>query len=176
MMFLVSLLSILFTGLGYIAYIARRRRMFLGRSWESVLAKLEPVDVEGLRRIAESYLNPGKDQLSIEPPQMWDMIGGLRGLHRLHSNAAIMLDLAVFAERWNWEQGPVISEMIRRDVARLNSAVRHIELAFVYQFGFVRAPFHIQEAVSSYYLLRGRLLGLYEASHAGLLPRLEAAV
>jgi hypothetical protein len=33
-------------------------------------------------------------------------------------------------------------------------------------------PFHLHEAASSYYLMRQRLLALYQTSHAGLYPRL----
>jgi len=77
---------------------------------------------------------------------MWKIVGGLEGINQLRANATIMLNLAVFAERWNCEQGPVISEMIRRDVLRLNGAVLRVQLAFFFRFGFVRAPFHLQEA------------------------------
>jgi hypothetical protein len=176
MMFLVSLLSILSTGVGYMAYVAYRRRKFAARSLEDILVNLQPVNLDGLRSIADCYLHPGKDQLRIEPNEMWEIVGGLKGIEQLKQNARIMLDLAVFAERWNWEQGPVISEMIRRDATRLNRAVIRLELAFVFHLGFVRAPFHLQEATSSYYLIRGRLLGLYQMSHIALVPQLEAAL
>ena len=66
--------------------------------------------------------------------------------------------------------------MIRRDAVRLNRALTRIELALFSQLGWLRAPFHVQEVSASYYLIRSRLLGLYENSHAGLLPRLEAAL
>ena len=37
-------------------------------------------------------------------------------------------------------------------------------------------PFHLQEATSAYYLMRERLLALYETSHAGRYERLAAAL
>jgi hypothetical protein len=40
----------------------------------------------------------------------------------------------------------------------------------------MRIPFYIHEASAAYYLMRQRLLALYETSHAGLLPRLSAAL
>jgi hypothetical protein len=36
----------------------------------------------------------------------------------------------------------------------------------------VRIPFYLHEAASSYYLMRQRLLALYQTNHAGLYPRL----
>lgn len=175
-MFLLLLVVMFLAGIGYIVNTAYRRRLLLTRSWEDVLGMAEPVDLVGLKSIADCYLQPDTNQLRIQPNEMWEIIGGLKGVNRLKVNAGIMLDLAVFAERWNSEHGPVISEMIRRDVLRLNRSILAVQAALFFRWGFVRAPFHLQEAVSSYYLIRGRLLGLYRVSHMGLLHRLEAAL
>jgi hypothetical protein len=37
-------------------------------------------------------------------------------------------------------------------------------------------PFNVHEAASAYYLMRQRLLALYETSHAGLYPALAAVL
>ncbi len=176
MWFLVSLLSIFGSGLGVILHVAYKRRQLLSRSWASILAKLETVDLEGLREIAECYLRPGKDQLRIEPEDMWRTVGGLRGIERLRHNANIMLELAVYAERWDSVDGRIVSEMMRRDAARLKKAILTVELARLSSIGLVRAPFSLQEAISSYCLMRDRLVGLYQMAHVGLLPQLEAAL
>ena len=155
---------------------AYRRRQLMAASWDIILERIEPVDLNGLRVIAECYLQPDKDQLCIQPDEMWSIVGGLDGISRLKANAAAMLDLAVFAERWDDAHGRVVSELIRRDAVRLNNAVTRLELAYIFQFWFIRAPFHIQEAAASYYLIRSRLLNLYQNCHAGLYPRLAEAV
>jgi hypothetical protein len=176
-MTLLIVLVFLLIGVGsYQVHFLLARRKLASLTWEEMLAKIEPIEFEGLQAVAECYLQPGKDQLCLEPNHMWDMVGGLEGIRRLKANAQVMLDLAVFAESWNAEQGPVISEMIRRDAIRINKAVLRIQLSLLFRISFVRAPFHLQEAASSYYLIRGRLLGLYHNSHIGLLPRLEAAL
>ena len=165
--------------LAVIAYQVRfavRRRSLASRTWDEVLARVAPVDLEGVRSIAECYLRPDRNQLCIEPAAMWEIVGGMEGLSRMRANAAVMLELAVFAERWNEQDGPVVSEMIRRDAIRLNHALTRIELTFLSRLGAVRAPFHLQELSASYYLMRRRLFALYQTSHAGLLPRLEAAL
>lgn len=175
-MFLFLLVTMLMGVAGYQIHFVSRRRRLAARSWDEVLGRVEQVNFEGLRSIADCYLQPDKDQLRIEPDAIWEMAGGLEGIGRLKANAAVMLELAVFAERWNGEQGPVISEMIRRDAVRLNRAVTRIQLVYFFRLGFVRVPFYLQEASAAYYLMRGRLLGLYHNSHIGLLPRLEAAI
>lgn len=176
MMVLVLLVAMLVGVAGYQIRFAMRRRRLAAKSWDEVLGRVEAVDIEGLRAIADCYLQPDKDQLRIEPSAMWEMMGGLEGIARLKANADVMLELAVFAERWNGDQGPVISEMMRRDAVRLRSAITRVQLAFLFHFGFLRAPFYLQEASASYYLMRSRLLGLYQNSHIGLVPRLEAAI
>lgn len=155
---------------------AYRRRQLMAGSWDSILSRIEPVNSEGLRAIAECYLQPDKDQLRIEPGEMWVIVGGFHGISQLKANAAAMLDLAVFAERWDDTHGRIVSELIRRDAVRLNKAVIRLEFAYFFQFRFIRAPFHLQEAAASYYLIRSRLLNLYQNCHAGLYPRLAEAL
>jgi hypothetical protein len=48
-------------------------------------------------------------------------------------------------------------------------------MSFLVGFG-VHGPFHVQEAASAYYLMRRRLLALYETSHVGRYSRLAAAL
>ncbi len=176
MILLVTSASLLLFLAAYQASFVVRRRRLSSRSWDDVLASVQPIDFDGVRSIADCYLHPDQNQLSIEPATMWDLLGGFDGLTRLRANAAVMLELAVFAERWNEEQGPVISEMIRRDAVRLNRALTRIELTLFLHTAAVRAPFYLQEVSASYILMRSRLLGLYQASHIALLPRIEAAL
>ena len=149
------------------------RKKTLRRNWEELVASLEPVNLEGIRSISDMFLIPTKDQLRLEPAVMWQMLGGFKGIHQLSRNAERMLELCVYAERWNC-QGPVISEMIRLDAVNLNKAIRNIELAFALNFGHVRGHFAIMEAAAHYDLMRRRLLGFYEQSHVGRLPLLQA--
>ena len=176
MLFLAALLSVFLSGLGYILFVAYRRHRLQAQSWDAVLDRAEHVDLEGIRTIAECYLHPDRHQLRIEPNEMWRLLGGLDGMNRLHRNANAILDLAVYAQRWDDAEGPVIAEMIRRDAVRVQSAVTRVQLTFVLGMGFVQAPFHVQEAAAAYFLMRSRLLGMYENCHVALVPRLAAAL
>ena len=173
--FLILLASFALVAVIQLRFVYRRRRLLNG-SWQSILTRIEPLDVAGLKAVAECYLQPDKNQLRLEPTDMWRIVGGLEGVSRLRSNAEVMLDLAVYAERWNQGEGPVVSEMIRRDAVRLKQAVTRIQITFFLQIGLLRTPFHLQEAISSYCLIRSRLIGLYENAHVGLLPSLVATV
>ena len=137
---------------------------------------LEPLNFADLERIAKAYLEPRGNQLELQPQAMWRLLGGADGLPRLRRNADVMLDLAVFVQRWNFEDATVVAEIMRRDAARLQKAINQIEMAMLLRRGSMRIPFYIHEASAAYYLMRQRLLALYETSHAGLLPRLSAAL
>ena len=173
MLFLVAALLVTAIVLAPQAGFFTRRKKLAERGWEEVIASVEQVNVEGIRTIAEMFLNPTTDQLRLEPSVMWGMLGGFKGLHRMHKNAELMLELCVYAERWDY-QGPVISEMIRLDAMNLNKALRRVELAFVYNLGHLRGHFAIMEMAAHYELIRRRLLRQYEKSHIARLPLLQA--
>ncbi len=156
-------------------FVGRERRIAATR-WEDLLAQLERLDVRGLTEIADCYLHPTDQQLRIQPAQMWQTVGGLAGVLNLGRNSEVMLNLAMYAERWNDTNGRVLSEIMRRDAIRIRVAVRRIELSMLTHRGLVFVGLELQEAISSYCLMRARLLGMYAECHSGLLPRLQAAL
>jgi hypothetical protein len=146
------------------------------RSWSDIVASLQPIEFDQVTSVARDFLEPREGQISLEPPDMWLMLGGKEGLRRMRDNAQIMLLLAAHAQRWNFDEGVIVTERIRRDALRLRQAVRHVEIALMFHSVLRRSatliPFHLHEAASAYYLMRQRLLALYQTSHAGLYPRL----
>ncbi len=175
MMVPLLLLSLFAAVMTYQLHFAARRRR-PARAWQELVAKLERVNLDGLQLIANCYLRPDAEQLRLEPPVMWELVGGDEGVKRLSTNATLMLELAIVAEQWNQIEGAIVAEMLRRDAIRLRRAIRHIRLGMLWSGGGVSAVFHLQEAVSSYCLMRGRLLGLYQNAHIALIPQLEAAL
>jgi hypothetical protein len=146
------------------------------RSWEDLVSALNPVEFDRIESVARDYLDPRGGQISLEPTDMWLMLGGKAGLRRMRENAELMLGLAAHAQRWNFDEGIIVTERMRRDALRLRQSVRRVEraLAFhaVLRGSATLIPFHLHEAASAYYLMRQRLLALYETSHSGLYPRL----
>jgi len=158
---------------------ARSRR----EDWRDLVAGLHPVDLEGLTVVARDFLEPSHNQLKLEPEQLWQLIGGWEGLNRMRRNAEIMLALAAYTQRWNFDEGVIVTERMRRDALKLRRAVQQLKLHLIPRFLLVlparirfNFPFEVHEVASSYYLMRQRLLALYETSHAGLYPVLAASV
>lgn len=164
------------------AVIANWRSMLTQRQrdWRDLVAGLSPVDVGGMSAVATDYLTPRRGQIDLEPEKIWEFLGGYEGLRKMRENAEIMLALAAYAQRWNFDEAVIVTERMRSDAVVLRRAVRRVELGMI-PIGLLRRfrftlPLHAQEASSAYYLMRQRLLSLYETSHAGLYPALAASL
>ena len=152
------------------------------QNWQSLVSRLQQLNFQAVAIVARDYLEPHKGQLSLEADEIWSLVGGYEGLRRMRENAQIMLGLAAYAQQWNFEEGVIVAERMRRDALRLRWAVDRMEI----RRGLRRllagrrfralAPFDFHEAAACYYLMRQRLLALYETSHAGLYPVLAAAL
>lgn len=151
--------------------LAKKRRN--AQQWDQLLDRVEAVNLEGIQAIAHSFLRPTKDQLHIEPPVMWQMLGGMEGVRVMRTNATAMLELCVYAERWG-QEGELVAQLIRTDALNLSKAIRRIEWAVRYGIGIRRSHFALLEAAGYYDLIQRRLLGLYEKTHVGKLPELQA--
>jgi hypothetical protein len=156
------------------SYLTARR---LARcTWDELVGKLHPVESTGVMTVALNHLVPQKDALNLEPEEMWNLMGGLEGVQRMRENGRILIALASYVERWNFDEGIIIAERMRRDGLQLRRAVTHIMLATFFGRQQMRIPFYLHEVASSYYLMRQRLLVLYETNHAGLYSRLAEAL
>jgi hypothetical protein len=167
---MLALVTLLLGGALLHSYISANR---LARcSWEELLAQLHRIETDVVTAVAMNHLAPGKNQLTLQPEDMWNLLGGLEGLQRMRENGRILIALASYVERWNYEEGVIIAERMRRDGLQLRRSVTRIMLETFLGMKQVRIPFYLHEAASSYYLMRQRLLVLYQTNHAGLYPRL----
>ena len=144
--------------------------------WNQLLARVEPVCADGIAVVALDYLHPVMGQLQVGPGDLLRMVGGDEGIKRMYDNAQIMIALAGYAQRWNPLESAVVAERMRRDGLVLRRATLRLALGALDRRGHLLAPFDIHEAVAAYYLMRQRLLALYETSHAARYPSLLAVV
>jgi len=148
--------------------------------WKDLVAGLHRLNMAELSAVATDYLTPRRGQIDMEPKEIWESLGGYEGLKRMRENAEIMLALAAYAQRWNFEEAVIVTERMRLDAASLRRAVRHVEIGMVpaslLRHFRLTLPLHAQEASSAYYLMRQRLLALYETSHISRYPTLAAAL
>jgi hypothetical protein len=170
LLFFVALLA---GGLIYTQISARRLRSI---TWEDLVSRMQPMHARGLEIVALDNLQPKPNQLQLEPEHLWGLIGGTEGLRRMRQNADLLIALAAYVQRWNFEEGVIVTERMRHDAVQLKRAIFRLRFDTVIRRSQLRAPFYIQQAASAYYLMTKRLMALYETSHAGLLPRLAEAL
>src|ERR1700740_2040569 len=170
---LVSFLVLLAGGLVYTQISASRLR---STSWEDLVSRMEPMHARGLEIVALDNLQPKPNQLQLEPEHLWGLIGGTEGLRRMRNNADLLIALAAYVQRWNFEEGVIVTERMRHDAVQLKRAIFRIRFDMMIRRSQLRAPFYIHQAASAYYLMPRVLIALYETSHAGLLPRLAEAL
>jgi hypothetical protein len=148
--------------------------------WHDLVAALQRLDMAEVSVVAIDYLTPHRGQIDMEPKQIWESLGGYEGLKRMRQNAEIMLALAAYAQQWNFEEAVIVTERMRMDAASLRRAVRRVQLGMLPGHLLTRfsitLPLNAQEASSAYYLMRQRLLALYETSHVCRYPALAAAL
>ena len=145
-------------------------------SWEELVSRIQPVRREGITQVALEYLNPIKSQLGMEPNEIWERVGGAEGLAAMRANAEILIALAAYAQRWNFHESAIVAERMRHDGLALRRATARATPRLFFSYNTVRVPFYVHEAASSYYLMRARLLALYETSHVARYPTLAAAL
>ncbi len=94
----------------------------------------------------------------------------------MYANAEILMALASYAQRWSLDESIIVCERMRRDGLMLRRATFALSLSLTLGYDKVQVPFSVQEAAGAYYLMRARLLALYETTHAGRFPELAATL
>jgi hypothetical protein len=176
----VILLAVLFAVFVFLALGLVRTQVSARRlgemNWDALLSKLKPVDTDAITAVAVEHLNPGSSAAGMKPDDIWNLIGRAEGLSRMRANSDVLIALATYAQRWNVDEGLIVAEQMRRDGMALRRAVVGIGLGMTCGYGKRRVSSYVHEAASAYYLMRLRLLALYETSHAARYPSLAAAL
>src|SRR6266702_6469890 len=83
--------------------------------WAQTLARLAPLNRSGIAEVALDYLNPSPHQVDprcvgirLEPVDIWERVGGMRGILFMERNVDVILDLARYAQCWNEDAGNAV--------------------------------------------------------------------
>src|ERR1700735_5137382 len=124
MMAVAVFIGILIAGFAYVHASATKLRSV---TWECLIAKILPVtSSSGIVVVAMDNLQPGSNQIELEPEDMWRMLGGVDGLATMQRNAETLIALAAYVQRWNYTEATVVAERMRRDAMQLKRAIRKV--------------------------------------------------
>lgn len=159
-----------------LVYAHARSHKLLSKDWQELVTSIEPMHMRGLEMVALDHLEPKKNQLRLEPDEIWGLVGGKEGLRRMEHNADLMIALAAYVRNWNHDQAIIVAERIRHDSIQLKRAARRIRWNMHMRRGQLHIPFYVHQAAASYYLMTRRLLSLYETNQYVLYPVLAEAL
>jgi hypothetical protein len=158
-----------------------RRQRFPYGEWDSLLKRLTPVDRDSIALIALDLIDESgqrrteEGDSTLEPSQIFPLIGGLEGLKVLEKNCAVLVDLAFYVQQW-YPEALAVAEHLRLNareiewhIGRLKGAAQtgKLETAF---------PDSAQRAVATYYMMTRRVLALYENGNLPGLADLQRAL
>jgi hypothetical protein len=171
-------LGVLLSIAGYY-YLRRRRSPAAG--WEQLLASLTWIDRNNIALVALDLVDESgrpkesHEAATLEPVQLWELVGGLKGLEVLERNSEVLIELACYVQQW-YPEALVVAERLRLDARELKWHVGRLKGAAQKGNLQVSFPFYAQRAVVTYYLMTRRLLGLYEAGNFSMLADLQRAL
>ena len=173
--------AILVAAVGYYYLHYRWTRKSPYGKWDSLLKRLSFVDRGKIELIARDLIDESgqwrtdENESDFDPSQIWDLIGGLKGLEVLERNSAVLVDLAFYVQQW-YPEALLVAEQLRLNaremewhIGRLKDAARLGRLETFF-------PDYAQRAIATYYLMTRRVLTLYEQCHLPGLADLQRAL
>jgi hypothetical protein len=142
------------------------------------LASLTSIDRNNIALVAldlvdESGQPKGSHEAAtLEPAQLWELVGGLEGLEVLERNSEVLIELACYVQQW-YPEALVVAERLRLDARELKWHVGRLKGAAQTGNLHISFPFYAQRAVVTYYLMTRRVLSLYEAGNLSMLADLQ---
>jgi hypothetical protein len=158
-----------------------RRRRSPQESWESLMRRLILVDRASVARIALDFIEEsdqsGEDDngVEVEPADILQLIGGLKGLEVLEKNSQVLIDMASYLQR-SYPEALITAEELRQNAREIESHVGRLRGAAQNGNLEVNFPFYGQRVIATYYLMTRQLLNLYEQGNVPMLADLQKAL
>lgn len=157
---------------------SNRIRRSSQESWESLMRRLISVDRANVARIALDLIEESeKDDTgtAVEPSDILQLIGGLKGLEILEKNSQVLIEMASYLQR-SYPEALLIAEQLRQNAREIESHVGRLRGAAQNGHLEINFPFYGQRAIATYYLMTRQLLDLYEQGNVPMLPDLQKAL
>jgi hypothetical protein len=167
--------------IGVTGHYYRRSRRSSKKSWEELFRQLDYVDRNGVETIALDAIDESGQRRSddaameLEPDEIWQLIGGIKGIEALEQNSLVFIDMASYLQQ-SYPEAVATAEELRLSareiewhIGRLRSAEQTGKLAISFAS-------YAQNAVIAYYIMTRSLLALYEQGGAPMLVDLQKSI
>jgi hypothetical protein len=167
--------------IGIAGYYYRRSRRTSGTSWEQLLGQLARVDRNCIEKIALDAIDESGQRrrddaaMELEPDEIWQLIGGLKGIEALERNSLVFIDMAFYLQQW-YPEALVTAEELRLNAREIEWQVSRLRSAE--QTGKLAVSFasYAQNAIVTYYIMSRHLLDLYERGDLSMFGDLQKSL
>lgn len=140
-------------------------------TWDDLLKRLSRVDRDNIATIALDVITESGEprveanSFALEPSAIWTLVGGHEGLEALERNCHVLVELAMYVQRW-YPEALVVAEQLRLNAREIEWHIGRLKGAT--RTGILQSSFAVyaQRAATVYYLMTKHVLNLYE--HANL--------
>jgi hypothetical protein len=174
----VFLASIL--GIGTYYYLRNRRReLYPYGNWDELLKRLAPLDHQNLERIAEDPADQADHDVqhveTMDPQDIWRLIGGMRGIEVMEKNCSVLVDLVFYVQQW-YPEALLIAEQLRLNAREVEWHIGRMKATARSGRPPAAAAEYLQQAVAIYYHMTREVLALYERANLPGLADLQRAL
>jgi hypothetical protein len=166
---------------GVAGYYYRRSHRASGTSWEELLGQLAYVDRNCVEKIALDAIDESGQRrrddaaMELEPDEIWQLIGGFKGIEALERNSLVFIDMAFYLQRW-YPEALVTAEELRLNAREIEWHVSRLKSAKQTGKMVISFASYAQNAVVTYYIMTRRLLALYEQGDLSMLVDLQKSI
>jgi hypothetical protein len=150
-------------------------------SWESLMRRLISVDRASVAKIALDFIEDSgqlgqyDSGIEVEPSDIAQLIGGLKGIEVLEKNSQVLIDIACYLQR-SYPEALIIAEELRQSAREIEAHVGRLRGAAQNGNLEVNFPFYGQRIIATYYLMTRQLLNLYEQGNIPMLADVQKAL
>ena len=157
-----------------IVFLSRARKLSTTGEIDDLLHRLVELDRQKLAQIAADR-EATDIHAQLEPWQLWELTGGMRGIEAIAANCDVLIELACYVQRWYPEALP-IAEQLRLNAREIHWHLDRLKGAEVRGNLQAAFPDYAQRAVSIYYGMTQHVLTLFELSQVPGFHALRAAL
>ena len=176
--FLLAAAILLFLLIGLVVYSSIRARRVSRATWDQLLNRLIVTDRANLVRVALDAVDengvPRKDPHAkeLDTDQIWNMVGGLKGLEVLEHNSRVLVEIAAYLQQW-YPEAVGTAEELRHSAREIEWHVTSLRAGA--DSGNLDSWFarYAQNAVATYYGMTRQLLTLYQNGDFQMLGDLQ---
>jgi hypothetical protein len=157
------------------AYLASRKLRM--KTWEELVAMLQPVPWDGLEQVARQDM-VYSDAPGMSAQQMLDSIGGWEGLGAMHYNAQILSAILQHAERINEEETSRVKQDLEQEIwmIRVSAVLIAVDLLIPLARPFLEPEQLVRRTARAYYRSRNGVISLYASCQANQVNQLLAVM